>query len=119
MSSVPTNPQQIGHEPDRVPVWVIVGTVAGLVLIIAIVAIIVKLVMPTMHPSMPAGAPLPSFQARRDWGNAGVQQLQQLRAREEFNLSAYQWLNDEQTAVRIPIERAMQLMATPDDGGAR
>lgn len=118
MSGVPTNPQRIGHEPDRVPVWAILATVAGLVLVIGIVAVITKSAMPSTHPSMPDGTPLPPFQARRDWGNAGVQQLQQLRAREEFNLTAYQWLDDKHTGVRIPIERAMQLLAAPQDGGS-
>jgi hypothetical protein len=40
--------------------------------------------------------------------------MQDLRAAEELHLSSYGWVNRKKKTVRIPIERAIQLLGNPD-----
>lgn len=45
----------------------------------------------------------------------GQRKLQELRAREENELQTYGWINRTDGVVRIPIDRAMQLLAEETD----
>ncbi|HEY2989492.1 MAG TPA: hypothetical protein VGL11_17300 [Candidatus Binatia bacterium] len=46
----------------------------------------------------------------------GVRELQQMRQEEESVLNGYAWVDKEKGIVRIPVERAMELLAEKEKG---
>ena len=107
------------HEPDRVPLSPVVKSAIGLVVIILLTHLLVWNYLPRSHSTAAGVGMIPSTPADKDWGIAGYEQLRALRAREEANLSSYQWLNDHHTAARIPIDRAMDALLQGTQGAQR
>lgn len=109
----------IAHEPDLRSPWAVVIGLAMLAGMALGSGVIVRLLIPDTHPSQPDSHDVISTPAQMDWGPAGVAQLHALRARSSRHLGRYQWIDAEHTAVRIPIERAMEVLSHPkDQGGA-
>ena len=100
-----------GHEPDQVPTGAIIVTVAVLMALLAGVGALVWRVLPDPRTPLPVAHFVQDMPARNDWGDAGREQLRRLRERESVNLGSYQWLDQNHAGVRIPIERAMELLA--------
>lgn len=60
---------------------------------------------PPMATELPDAPPVPRLQARP------IETLEALRAKEEALLSSYGWADREQGLVRVPIARAIEIMA--------
>lgn len=61
--------------------------------------------VPNQAPPAPASFPAPEVQARE------TEQLRRLLAEQRARLAGYGWANQQQGLVKIPIERAMQIIA--------
>ncbi len=113
MSHVQPAQTELAHEPDlRSPVAVMIG-LATLAAMVLASGLVVRLLISDTHPSLPNGHGVIHTPAQHDWGPAGVEQLHALRARASRHLGRYQWTDAQHTAVRIPIERAMELLSRP------
>lgn len=112
---VPTPP----HEPDRVPLSPVVTSAVWLAIVIVATHVVVWTSLPLSHSPAAGTGPIPTTTASQDWGVAGKEELRALRAREQANLSSYQWLDERRTAARIPIDRAMEAMASRPQGAQR
>jgi hypothetical protein len=98
------------HEPDRVPTRLVVGAAVALLLVIAATQATVWALLPRSSV-IPEAAAVADTPALRDWGPGGVEQLRRLREREARNLGTTEWLDQSRSAARIPIERAMEILA--------
>lgn len=126
-----TTPQAVtkgkGHEKKDVDVTSIVMIALGLLLLLLLVQLIVWMTLRHLRLS----------KAEKEQGNTWVSEggkqfpdprlqvdpaldLAQMRVRDLRELSTYGWIDRKAGTVRIPIERAMQLLAErglPDVGG--
>jgi hypothetical protein len=123
---VPTPPKSpadaaVGHEERDIAVRPIAYVVAGLVAVVIAVFIFIQVLLNVFAgiqsrrsaaPSPLAGAyglkepPAPRLQTHP------VLDLEDLRARDQALLSGYGWVDRDAGVVRIPIERAIDLLAT-------
>jgi hypothetical protein len=105
-----------GHEPDAVParavVWTAIGLMLGLVLALALAYATFELL--AEHDKPPAtevtAAPpraVPAPQLNPDQQRT----LQALRHAEQAILGSYEWIDGQQGIARIPIDRAMEILA--------
>ena len=107
-----------GHEERDVAFQYITGAGIGLVVLIIVAVVSMSWLFdfflareirssPAANPLAIAGAqpPEPRLQTKP------VEQLQRLRSEENLTLGTYGWIDREQGVVRIPIERAMDLIA--------
>lgn len=107
-----------GHEERDIVLRYIAGAGIGLFVIIIVAVAGMRSLFdfylareirssPPANPLAIAGAqpPEPRLQAKP------IEQLQRLRSEENLVLSSYGWVDRSQGVVRIPIERAMELVA--------
>jgi len=119
-TSGPESPGAHTHETGDVNLRPVVISGIGLLLILMISAVAMfglfdVLAVQEAHSSPPANAlaaiegrrlpPAPRLQAHP------IKDLQELRAVEQERLTSYGWIDQQAGVVRIPIERAMQLLA--------
>ena len=109
-----------GHERRDVDERSIVGAGAGLAVAITVVTVAMLLLFnyyarreaamsPPANPlAVQAGPRLPPAPRLQ---TAPIEDIQALRERERSALESYGWVNREQGVVRIPIERAIDLLA--------
>ena len=104
------------HEPNETRTGGVVAFAAGLIVCVVAVMLISRAVMPWLRAAAPPGPSPPS--------RAGVLQLppeprlqvsphddlREMRAREDRILGSYGWVDRPAGRVRIPIERAMDLV---------
>ncbi len=123
---LPTGPQisrpdpTLGHEERDVAVRPIALTVAGLIAVVIAVLVFIQVLLNVLAgvqsrrsaaPSPLAGAyglkepPAPRLQTDP------VADLRELRARDQALLSGYAWVDRDAGVVRLPIERAIDVLA--------
>ncbi len=110
-------PIERGHEPDAVNARLIMLSGGGLVLLMALGLLLVLGILRWMdteqqsvsgQPPVAASTPIaagPQLSADLP------QQLHELRQAEEQQLSSYQWIDRQDGIARIPIDRAMEILA--------
>jgi hypothetical protein len=109
-----------GYEPDRVSVVVVVGSALALIAAVLLTNAAVAWYLAVRHGSRPV-PPSPeagAFPASRDWLRAR-EELDSLHERERTRLETYQWLDDHRTTARIPIRRAMEILAGGQKSGGK
>jgi hypothetical protein len=109
------SPNGAGHEQSEVSVRLIVVSLAFLAVATAIVFVLVIGIFryfydtysteETMKLTRPVVPPEPRIEV------APSEQLQQLRAREDHIQSTYAWVDKQNGVVRVPIDRAIELLA--------
>jgi hypothetical protein len=126
----PDDSEELGHEPLAVSArGVSIAAAMLLGVVVAALLLIAGLVMllagwrggsATVHsPGTPVAPPpgIPAVDANQ------IGTLRQLRAREQALLTGYEWIDREEGVARIPIRRAMEILAkqpapapeTPDE----
>jgi hypothetical protein len=106
----------IGHEPDRPNVRGVVATVAGLVGLVVVSVLLMSALLGWFNRELPAGQsttlvelpPQPTLGPGVD--DDQRRQLQALHAREARQLGGYGWIDEQHSAARIPIERAIEIL---------
>jgi hypothetical protein len=86
------------------------GLAVLLVVSFVLVQGILAVLTPPPEPSRPLSAPAPQTPLEPPLQVAPRQELHQLRAREDAALSSYGWIDREAGRVRIPVDRAMELL---------
>ena len=109
------SPNGAGHEQSEVSVRLIVVSLAFLAVATAIVFVLVIGIFryfydtysteETMKLTQPVVPPEPRIEV------APWEQLQQLRAKEDHIQSTYAWVDKQNGVVRVPIDRAIDLLA--------
>lgn len=100
-----------GYEPDAPPARPLILTGVSLIVVLVSTHAAVQRLLPALHPASLSESEAPRTPARDDWGEAGREQLKQLRRREEANLHSSGWLDTAHMFGRIPIEQAMRHIA--------
>jgi len=111
-----SSPNGAGHEHQEVSVRLIVVSLAFLAVATFFVFVLVVGIFRYFYDtystaeatrlSRPIIPPEPRIEV------APFEQIQQLRAREDHVLTTYAWVNQDNGTVRIPIDRAIDLLAT-------
>jgi len=109
------SPNGAGHEQREVSVRLIVVSLAGLAAITFVVFVLVVGIFRYFYStysteeatrlSKPVIPPEPRIEV------APYEQLQQLRTKENHILDTYAWVNKDSGTVRIPIDRAIDMLA--------
>jgi hypothetical protein len=109
------SPNGAGHEQSEVSVRLIVVSLAFLAVATAIVLVLVVGIFRYFYDangtaeatrlSQPVIPPEPRIEV------APYEQLQQLRIKEDHVLNTYAWVNKDSGAVRVPIDKAIDLLA--------
>lgn len=104
------------YEASYLNLWTITLAGVGLVVVVLVILVLTGLLYQVFRVGLPAPdlqpppletAPLPGPRLQV----APPRELQALRATEQANLHAYAWVDQERGVVRIPIERAKELVA--------
>jgi hypothetical protein len=113
--TVHQSPNGAGHEQSEVSVRLIVVSLAFLAVTTAIVFVLVIGIFRYFYDTngtaeatrlaQPVIPPEPRIEV------APYEQLQQLRAKEDHILNSYAWVDKENGVVRVPIDRAIDLLA--------
>jgi hypothetical protein len=116
----PAGSEARGHEQSDVSMRpIVIGTI-GLVVLIAVAAgsmrVLFDYFLAREMRHSPAANPLAAAEGERLPPQPRLlpqpsEQLRALRAREDEMLSTYDWVDRDKRVVRIPIERAMELIA--------
>jgi hypothetical protein len=113
----PSVPPPSGHEPDTVPYGGVVAGAGGIVALVVISSLLMYAVFGFLA-AHPTASPPPLSSIRESSSVTGPalsadqpSQLRALRAAEEAQLSTYSWEDQASGVARIPIERAMQILA--------
>jgi hypothetical protein len=107
------SPNGAGHEQSEVSVRLIVVSLAGLAVVTFLVFVLVVGIFRYFYDSDKTGEarrqavipPEPRIEV------APYEQLQQLRAKEDHILNSYAWVDKENGVVRVPIDRAIDLLS--------
>ena len=109
------SPNGAGHEQSEVSVRLIVVSLGFLAIFTFIICLLVVGIFRYFHSyygtdeavrlAQPVIPPEPRIEV------APYEQLQQLRAREDHILSTYAWIDKDAGTVRVPIDRAIDLLA--------
>lgn len=104
-----------GHESSTLAVRAVAVTGVAIFLVVVCALAIVALVMKS-KPELPADMSSASEQWKRDVTDPGVQlnqavERRQLAEQNDQRLNSYGWENDDHFTARIPIDRAMKIMA--------
>jgi hypothetical protein len=96
-------------EPAGVSLWpVLFGALASvLLMLVAIWGLNAVYDWQVPRRPLPAPEQFPSPRVQRD----EAQQLQELRSAQRRQLTGYEWTDQDKTLVRIPVERAMEIIA--------
>lgn len=109
----PTSPNGAGHEQSEVDVRLIIASLAFLAVTTFLVFLLVVGIFRYFYgvdrvgeaQRQPVIPPEPRIEV------APYEQLQQLRAKEDHILNSYAWVNKQTGVVRVPIDRAIDLLA--------
>lgn len=97
------------HEPRGVNVWPVLGAVVGFLLFVALwltgIYFYYNWSTSGLRPPIPLAFPKPQLQ------RTPLLNLQTLEARQRSQLEGYAWADRNRGIIRIPIERAMQILA--------
>ncbi|MCW5893586.1 MAG: hypothetical protein KIT14_23975 [bacterium] len=127
----PVDPQtdpSLGHELRDVRFGSVYGAAAGVVVLVvvsfALMWGMLKLLVWREDVMSPPASPLAQSYARREPPEPRLQidpigDLAALRAREVAQLAGYGWVDRQAGVVRIPIDRAMELLVARRGGAAR
>src|SRR5271170_4293634 len=109
------SPNGAGHEESEVSVRLIVVSLGFLAIFTFIICLLVVGIFRYFHSyygtdeaiklSQPVIPPQPRIEV------APYEELQQLRAREDHILNSYAWVDQKTGTVRVPIDRAIDLLA--------
>jgi hypothetical protein len=109
------NPNGTGHEQTEVNVRTIVVSLAFLLLgaiLAAIVTIgIFRYLHDTYKPDVAAKEAQPQIPPEPRIEVAPAEQIQALRAHEDHVLTSYSWVDQKSGTVRVPIDRAIDMLA--------
>jgi hypothetical protein len=108
----------IGHEPHRFNIGGVVKAAVALAVVCAIASLIASGVMSALEPSERRVDTTGRYGLPQDLGkirapvlqDANAEDLIALRKKEAAMLAATEWVDRKQGIVRIPIERAMELL---------
>jgi hypothetical protein len=103
-------PAAHGHEPLETSVRAIYITAAVLSAVV-VASFVLVFVLLGLFAETTGTVPASQFEAP-DSMSRRVQQLQSLRTQERVLLEQYQWVNPTAGIARIPIERAMEIVAS-------
>jgi hypothetical protein len=106
-------PNGAGHEQQEVSVRLIVVSLAGLAIVTLIVFVLVVGIFRYFYDTDKTGEalrqgvipPEPRIEV------APYEQLQQMRVKEDHILNSYAWVDKNAGTVRVPIDRAIDLLA--------
>lgn len=127
--SAPDAANNRGHEPDAVNPRLVIVSAVGLVLLVALVLLLMhetfgvlaykKQVADGQRPRVDSG----ETSAGPEFTPDQSRQLRELRQNETHRLSTYEWTDEAAGEARIPIDRAIELLAErglnaspPEDG---
>jgi hypothetical protein len=107
------SPNGAGHEQREVSVRFIVVSLAGLAVVTLLVFVVVVGIFRYFYDTdqtglarrQPVVPPEPRIEV------APYEQLQQIRAKEDHVLTTYAWVDKQNGVVRVPIDRAIDLLA--------
>jgi hypothetical protein len=107
------SPNGAGHEQTEVSVRLIVVSLAGLAIVTFFVFLLVVGIFRYFYDTEKTGEslrqgvipPEPRIEV------APYEQLQQLRVKEDHVLNTYAWVDKQAGTVRVPIDRAIELLA--------
>jgi len=128
MSTIPqASGSGSGHEPQDADVLSLAMIIGALLLCGALVFIAVSAMMHALSVRQNQGAPTKEVPRGNDFPEPGLQirpvdDLAKLQARDEAELNSYGWIDKPAGVVRIPVERAMQLLVErglPDVGAGQ
>jgi hypothetical protein len=106
--------QRTPHEPGDVNarrVVIVAGSILGFVFIsMAVLHLVYSNLIPHRRVERPVLFPQPRLQADE------ADELRRLTAQQRARLSGYHWADASHTAITIPIERAMQIVAARGAG---
>jgi len=109
------SPNGAGHEQSEVSVRTIVVSLAFLLLgafLAAIIAVgIFRYFHNTYRPDEAAKQALPQVPPEPRLEVAPAEQIQTLRAHEDHVLTTYSWVDQKSGSVRVPIDRAIDMLA--------
>lgn len=100
------------HEPSDVEPRSLMYFLAGLFVLCALAMVLMAWMFRVLYEAQPA--PQLRFPAEKQTVNLRVdptQDIRTLRQTEDFTLSSYGWVDQKTGVVRIPIARAMELVA--------
>jgi hypothetical protein len=106
-----------GHEPNLPNVTRVVCASAGLVMLVVFALVSMYALLDFLNRETPSREPPslvrlpPQLPATPQLNPDQPRQLQQLREREDEMLSRYEWVDRQQGIARIPIDRAMAILA--------
>jgi len=105
-----------GHQPDRISIRTIVIFGIGTVVLVVVAGVITAAWIGALNHHRPDRLPANLATADnvpdrvQEWQTPGID-LTRLRAEQSARLNSSGWVDDSHTVARIPIERAMQLIA--------
>lgn len=117
-SNQPNDAGRRGHEPDVVNARLLRFSGTGLVLLVASVLLLVYAIARFLASQVPSDAEQatviqPTYTTTGPQVTAEQPQLlRQLRESEQQRLTTYQWIDERAGIARIPIVRAMDILAT-------
>lgn len=108
------SPNGAGHEHREASVRLIVSSLAGLAVVTFFVFVLVVGVFRYFYDVNKTGEARrePVIPPRPRIEVAPYEELQQMRVRENHILNTYAWVNKDGGVVRVPIDRAIDLLAT-------
>jgi hypothetical protein len=101
-----------GHEPieaDVRAVWITGVVLAGIVAATFLAILGLQARLETMEQSQDATTPEEDTETDANWNVPP--QVQELRAKEQRFLTTYEWVNQSSGVARIPLDRALELIA--------
>ena len=104
-----------GHEPNSMSPRLIIWSAIGVALLMAFALLVAYIARPRLAPEVQTAR---AQRVRSAEPRAGVRvtadqpgQLRELRASEDRRLTSYEWIVEPEGIARIPIQRAMELIA--------
>lgn len=116
-STQPDDANHRGHEPDVVNAHLLIVSGAGLVLLVALVLLLVYAATRFLATQVQSEAEqAPGIQPTHTTTGPQVtaeqpQLLRELRESEQQRLTTYEWIDQQDGVARIPIDRAMDILA--------
>lgn len=99
------------HEPNRVAAGVVAWFALGLAITVALVIVVTRLSLGTAEPEKAATLPPIDVPPAPRLQVDAPADLAAMRAQEDQVLGSYGWVDRSEGKVRIPIDRAMDLIA--------
>jgi hypothetical protein len=114
-SHEPVHKPEVGHEERDTNIRAILWFALSLALTIIVVMVLMKFLFGVLPSPGPATSSMSSVQASELPPEPRLQvnapeDLRKMRAQEDSTLESYGWINKQDGIVRIPIDRAMDLL---------